>query len=121
MLTQRFYATATRLKWRWPAHSADIRAVLRLGLIRGQPVGESPDVAGPGAAASADELSPVAGPGDRLLEVFAGRQAVEDPVRRPPVARLGVDADRPGVVTADGLDRVQGQPGVGVHHGDRGQ
>src|SRR5690348_17121612 len=89
----------------------------RRGSRREQPVGERLDVPGSGAAASADEPCPAVGPGGRVLEVLAGREAVEYPVRRLPAAVLGVRPDGPGVAAADDIDRVQGHPGVGVHHG----
>src|SRR5215469_16863226 len=67
-----------------------------------QAVGERPYVR-PGAAAPADGLGPVVGPGDGLLEVLGWRHAVKDPVRRLPVADLGVDPDRVGAEDVSGL------------------
>ncbi len=76
---------------------------------------------GPGAAAAADELGAAVGPGEGVLQVLGGCQAVEDPVRRCPVAGLGVGPGRAGEAAADDLDRVRDHLGIAVHHGDRGQ
>jgi Glyoxalase-like domain len=79
----------------------------------GQAVGERSYVLGPDTAAAADEPHPAVGPGDRLLKVPGRRQAAEYPVRRLPVAGLGVDPDGPGEVAADDLDRRQARLGLG--------
>lgn len=89
--------------------------------MAGQPASEDSYVLGPGTAAPADELRPTVSPGDRLLEVLIGCQAAEDPVRRLPVAGLGVGSDRPSEVATDDLGRVQDHLGFCMHHGDRGQ
>lgn len=67
---------------------------------------------GADAAAPADELSAVIGPRDCFLEVLAGGEPVEDPLRRRPAAGFGVDPDGPGEPGRDDLDRFRDDVGL---------
>jgi len=92
----------------------------RAGVAR-QPTGEDPDVFGTDTAAPAYELSAAVHPGDGLLEVLAGGQIAEDPLRWRPVAGFGIDPDGPGEMGPDNVDRLYHDAGLDMHQGDSGK
>src|SRR5215472_17956272 len=91
-----FACTARAISLAWLGQASIRSAALKvrvIGLSSGRAAevcGEQGDVFGACAATAANELGAMAGPGERLGEVLLRGQAGEHPVRRRPLAGLGV-------------------------------